>query len=152
MIDRSGKYDVSVHQMYCGELVIRNIVVVDDIPGFRAQTVTCTRSGGIVAQALTRTKGELWTEDDLEFLRQTMGIPTREVADAYVNFLYSPQAQDIEARNFYRPRSADVAAKYAAQFPQVKTFTLAEVFGDWRKAQAKFFADGAIFDQIGPGN
>jgi sulfate transport system substrate-binding protein len=77
---------------------------------------------------------------------------TREIADAYVKFLYSPQAQDIEARNFYRPRSVEVAAKYARQFPQVKTFTLAEVFGDWRKAQAKFFADGAIFDQIGPGN
>jgi sulfate transport system substrate-binding protein len=77
---------------------------------------------------------------------------TREVADAYVKFLYSPQGQDIEARNFYRPRSPEVAAKYAAQFPQVKTFTLAEVFGDWRKAQAKFFADGAIFDQIGPGH
>lgn len=77
---------------------------------------------------------------------------TAEVADAYLKFLYTPQAQDIEARNFYRPRSPDVAAKYAAQFPQVKTFTLAEVFGDWRKAQAKFFADGAIFDQVGPGN
>jgi sulfate transport system substrate-binding protein len=77
---------------------------------------------------------------------------TREVADAYLKFLYSPQAQDIEARNFYRPRSPEVAARYATQFPQVKTFTLAEVFGDWRKAQAKFFADGAIFDQIGPGN
>jgi sulfate/thiosulfate transport system substrate-binding protein len=77
---------------------------------------------------------------------------TREVADAYLKFLYSPQAQDIEARNFYRPRSPEVAARYAKQFPQVKTFTLAEVFGDWRKAQAKFFADGAIFDQIGPGN
>jgi len=77
---------------------------------------------------------------------------TQEVADAYVKFLYSPQAQDIEARNFYRPRSPDVAAKYAAQFPKVNTFTLNEVFGDWRKAQAKFFAERAIFDQIGPGN
>ncbi|UPG93396.1 sulfate ABC transporter substrate-binding protein [Luteibacter aegosomatissinici] len=77
---------------------------------------------------------------------------TRDVADAYLKFLYSPQAQDIEARNFYRPRSADVAAKYAAQFPKVNTFTLNDVFGDWRKAQAKFFAEGALFDQIGPGN
>jgi len=77
---------------------------------------------------------------------------TREVADAYLTFLYSPQAQEIEARNFYRPRSPEVAAKYASQFPKVTTFTLADVFGDWRKAQARFFAEGAIFDQIGPGH
>jgi len=76
---------------------------------------------------------------------------TRQVAEAYLKFLYSPQAQEIEARNFYRPRSQAIAAKYAAQFPQVKTFTLADVFGTWRQAQAKFFADGGVFDQIGPG-
>ncbi|MGH8157750.1 MAG: sulfate ABC transporter substrate-binding protein [Rhodanobacter sp.] len=73
----------------------------------------------------------------------------RAVADAYVKFLYSPQAQAIEAKNFYRPRLPEVSAKYAAQFPKVNTFTINEVFGDWRQAQAKFFADGAIFDQIG---
>ena len=76
----------------------------------------------------------------------------RAVAEAYLKFLYTPQAQDIEARHFYRPRLAAVASKYAAQFPAVKTFTLAQVFGDWRKAQAKFFADGGVFDQIGPGS
>ena len=77
---------------------------------------------------------------------------TRQVAEAYLKFLYTPQAQEIEARNFYRPRSAAAAAKYAAQFPQVHTFTLAEVFGSWRQVQAKFFADGGVFDQIGPGH
>ncbi|MHB1059274.1 MAG: sulfate ABC transporter substrate-binding protein [Rhodanobacter sp.] len=77
---------------------------------------------------------------------------TRQVAEAYLKFLYSPQAQEIEARNFYRPRSPAVAARYAAQFPKVATFTLADVFGTWRQAQAKFFADGGVFDQIGPGN
>lgn len=75
----------------------------------------------------------------------------RAVAEAYLEFLYTPQAQDIEARHFYRPRLATVARKYAGQFPAVKAFTLNEVFGDWRKAQAKFFADGGVFDQIGPG-
>lgn len=76
---------------------------------------------------------------------------TREVADAYLKFLYSPQGQELEAKHFYRPRSAEVARKYAAQFPRVNTFTIDEL-GGWRQAQAKFFADGAIFDQIGPGN
>jgi len=75
----------------------------------------------------------------------------RAVAEAYLKFLYAPRAQDIEARHFYRPRLAAVAQKYAGQFPSVKTFTIAQLFGDWRKAQAKFFADGGVFDQIGPG-
>ena len=77
---------------------------------------------------------------------------TRAVAEAYLKFLYSPQGQAIEARNFYRPRSPQVAQQFAAQFPKVNTFTIGEVFGSWRQAQAKFFADGAIFDQIGPGS
>jgi sulfate/thiosulfate transport system substrate-binding protein len=76
----------------------------------------------------------------------------RAVAEAYLKFLYTPQAQDIEARHFYRPRLAAVAQKYASQFPAVKTFTIAQLFGDWRKAQAKFFADGGVFDRIGPGS
>jgi sulfate transport system substrate-binding protein len=76
----------------------------------------------------------------------------RAIAEAYLKFLYTPQAQDIEARNFYRPRLPEVAQKYASQFPSVKTVTIAELFGDWRKAQAKFFADGGVFDQIGPGS
>ena len=77
---------------------------------------------------------------------------TRAIAEAYLKFLYSPQGQAIEARNFYRPRSPQVAQQFAAQFPKVNTFTIDEVFGNWRQAQAKFFADGAIFDQIGPGS
>jgi len=77
---------------------------------------------------------------------------TRAVAEAYLQFLYSPQGQAIEARNFYRPRSPQVAQQFAAQFPRVNTFTIDEVFGNWRQIQAKFFADGAIFDQIGPGS
>lgn len=76
----------------------------------------------------------------------------RTVAEAYLKFLYTPQAQEIAARHFYRPRLAPVAQKYAGQFPKVKTFTVAQLFGDWRRAQAKFFADGGVFDQIGPGN
>lgn len=76
---------------------------------------------------------------------------TRAIAQAYLEFLYSPEGQAIEARNFYRPRSPEVARQFAAQFPAANTFTIDELFGGWRQAQAKFFADGAIFDQIGPG-
>jgi sulfate/thiosulfate transport system substrate-binding protein len=77
---------------------------------------------------------------------------TRAVAEAYVQFLYSPQGQEIAAKNFYRPRSPDIAKRFASQFPATNMFTINELFGDWRQAQAKFFSDGAIFDQIGTGN
>jgi sulfate transport system substrate-binding protein len=73
---------------------------------------------------------------------------TRKVAEAYVNYLYSPAGQDIAARNFYRPRLSEVAARYAGQFPQIPLFTVDEVFGGWQKAQATHFADGGVFDQI----
>lgn len=72
---------------------------------------------------------------------------TRAVAEAYLQYLYSPEGQDIAARNFYRPRLDSVAKKYASAFPKVKLFTLAEVAGDWQKAQATHFADGGVFDQ-----
>jgi sulfate transport system substrate-binding protein len=77
---------------------------------------------------------------------------TRAVAQAYVEFLYSPQGQEIAAKNYYRPSAADVAARFASQFPVTHTFTINEVFGDWRQAQSKFFNDGAVFDQIGAGH
>jgi len=73
---------------------------------------------------------------------------TRAVAEAYLQYLYSPEGQEIAARNFYRPRLESVAKKYASTFPKVKLFTLADVAGDWHKAQATHFADGGVFDQI----
>ncbi|GLQ98409.1 sulfate ABC transporter substrate-binding protein [Dyella mobilis] len=76
---------------------------------------------------------------------------TQKIAQAYLQYLYSPEGQAIAARHFFRPRLASVAVAYAAQFPAVKTFTLAEQFGDWRKAQATYFADGGVFDQITEG-
>jgi sulfate transport system substrate-binding protein len=76
---------------------------------------------------------------------------TRAVAEAYLKFLYSPQGQAIAAKHYYRPRSGEAMAQYAHQFPKVNLFTLKDTFGDWRQVQAKFFANGAIFDQIGPG-
>ena len=73
---------------------------------------------------------------------------TRALAQAYLEYLYSPEGQEIAARRYYRPRLAAVQKKYAAQFPRVKLFTIAEIAGDWQKAQIKHFADGGIFDQV----
>jgi sulfate transport system substrate-binding protein len=73
---------------------------------------------------------------------------TTEVAAAYLNYLYSDEGQEIEARNFYRPSNPAIAAKYAANFPQLKLVTVDQEFGGWTKAQATHFADGGVFDQI----
>jgi sulfate transport system substrate-binding protein len=73
---------------------------------------------------------------------------TTEVAKAYLEFLYSPEGQEIEAKNYYRPRSAKVLAKYADHFPKLNLFTIDELFGGWQKAQARHFADGGVFDKI----
>lgn len=73
---------------------------------------------------------------------------TRKVAESYLQFLYSPEGQDLIGRNFYRPTVPEVAAKYAGQFPKVALFNIDQVFGGWQKAQKKHFADGATFDQI----
>ncbi|VFR57388.1 Sulfate and thiosulfate binding protein CysP [plant metagenome] len=73
---------------------------------------------------------------------------TRAAAQAYLEFLYTPEAQEIIAKNYYRPTNKDVAAKYAKQFPDVKLVTIDKEFGGWRKAQADHFNDGGTFDQI----
>jgi len=73
---------------------------------------------------------------------------TRKQAQAYLEFLYTPEGQEIAARNYYRPRDAKVAAKYAKQFAPVKLFTIDELFGGWRTAQKTHFDDGGVFDQI----
>ncbi|HEV7489975.1 MAG TPA: sulfate ABC transporter substrate-binding protein [Rhodanobacteraceae bacterium] len=73
---------------------------------------------------------------------------TRKVAEAYLRYLYSPEGQEIAARNGYRPRDATIATKYAAKFPALPLFTVDERFGGWQKAQATHFADGGTFDQI----
>ena len=73
---------------------------------------------------------------------------TRKIATAYLEYLYSPEGQEIAAKNYYRPRDAKVAAKYAKQFGKVNLFTIDEVFGGWEKAQKAHFADGGSFDKI----
>jgi sulfate transport system substrate-binding protein len=73
---------------------------------------------------------------------------TKAVAQAYLEFLYTPEGQEIVARHYFRPRLKAVADKHAAQFPRLNLFTIDEAFGGWAKAQAAHFADGAVFDQI----
>ena len=73
---------------------------------------------------------------------------TRKVAEAYLQYLYSPEGQELAAANYYRPRDPKVAARYAGKFANVKLFTIDQVFGGWAKAQKVHFDDGAIFDQI----
>ncbi len=73
---------------------------------------------------------------------------TRTVAQAYLEFLYSQEAQELAAKHYYRPHFKAITAKYVGQFPRMELFTIAEVFGDWQRAQQTHFNDGGIFDQI----
>jgi sulfate/thiosulfate transport system substrate-binding protein len=73
---------------------------------------------------------------------------TRALAEAYLQYLYSPEGQEIAAKRHYRPRDPAIAARFASNFANVKFFTIDEVFGGWQKAQKAHFADGGIFDQI----
>jgi sulfate transport system substrate-binding protein len=73
---------------------------------------------------------------------------TRVVAEAYLQYLYSPEGQEIAAKHHYRPRDPGVAAKYAASFAHSTLFTIDEVFGGWQAAQTTHFADGGTFDQV----
>ena len=73
---------------------------------------------------------------------------TRAIAQAYLEYLYTTEGQEIAAKHYYRPRLAAAAKKYAGNFPKVKLFTIDEVFGGWSKVQKAHFDDGGIFDQI----
>lgn len=73
---------------------------------------------------------------------------TTEVAKAYLEHLYSEEAQEIAAKHYYRPRLKSVAARHANEFPKLTLFTINDVFGNWQNAQKTHFADGGVFDQI----
>ncbi len=73
---------------------------------------------------------------------------TRAVAEEYLKYLYTEEAQDIIGKHFYRPTSAKAQAKYARQLPKINLFTIDQAFGGWDKAAKDHFADGAAFDQI----
>jgi sulfate/thiosulfate-binding protein len=73
---------------------------------------------------------------------------TRAAATAYLQYLYTPEGQDIAGRHYYRPTDAKTAAKYAQLFPKIDLFTVGDAFGGWARAQKTHFADGGVFDQI----
>jgi len=77
---------------------------------------------------------------------------TKTVAQAYLEYLYTPEGQEIAAKNYYRPRSEAALQKFSANFPKVTTFTIDELFGGWQKAQKIHFGDGGILDQIQSAN
>lgn len=69
-------------------------------------------------------------------------------SQAYLEFVWTPEGQEIAAQNYLRPRNADVFKKYASLFPKLSLFTVDEVFGGWKKVQKQHFDDGAVFEQI----
>lgn len=73
---------------------------------------------------------------------------TRQVAEAYLEYLYSEEGQEIAAKHFYRPTNEKVSKKYIKQFPQIELFKIDEAFGGWKNAHKMHFADGGTFDQI----
>jgi sulfate/thiosulfate-binding protein len=146
--------------------VYENVPVLDS--GARGSTVTFAQRG--VGDVLLAWENEAWLSlkefgaDKFDVVYPPASIlaeppvalvdkvvdrkGTRAVAQAYLEYLYTPEAQEIEAKNFYRPIDPTVAAKYASRFPKLKLFSIDDTFGGWTNAQKTHFADGGVFDQI----
>lgn len=162
---RSANNDEAAARNFVAD-VYRNVPVLDT--GARGATVTFVERG--IGDVLLAWENEAFLAlqqfgpDKFEIIAPSVSIlaeppvaivdsvvdkrGTRKEAEAYLNYLYSAEGQEIAARHFYRPRLPAVAAKYADRFPKIPLFTIAEVFGGWDKAQATHFADGGVFDQI----
>jgi len=146
--------------------VYENVPVLDS--GARGSTVTFAQRG--VGDVLLAWENEAWLSlkefgaDKFDVVYPPASIlaeppvaivdkvvdrkGTRAVAQAYLEYLYTPEAQEIEAKNFYRPTDPAVATKYASKFPKLKLFSIDDTFGGWTSAQKTHFADGGVFDQI----
>ncbi len=143
----------------------RNVPVLDN--GARGSTTTFTQRG--IGDVAISWENEAWLalkelgSDKYEIVIPSISIlaepsvavvdkvvlrrGTRTVAEEYLKYLYTPEGQEIAARNYYRPRNAAVAAKHAELFPKLELVTIKD-FGGWAKAQKEHFGDGGIFDQI----
>jgi len=148
--------------------IYKNVPILDT--GARGATVTFVERGigdVLIAwenEALLAVKGEMGAKGQFQIVAPSVSIlaeppvavvdkvankhKTAQVATAYLQFLYTPEGQEIAAKHYYRPRNEAVAAKYAAQFPKLQLFTIDQVFGGWAKAQKTHFDDGGVFDQI----
>lgn len=158
-------YDNAAARAAVAELY-KHVPVLDT--GARGATVTFAQKG--IGDVLLNWENELYLAQD-EFGKDkfdivypsvsVLGEPpvavvnsvvdkkgTRPVAEAYLSFLYSKEAQDVIGQWHYRPRDTAILKKYSADFPPLKLFTVDETFGGWAKAQQTFFADGGVFDQI----
>ena len=146
--------------------LFKNVPVLDT--GARGATTTFVERG--IGDVLIAWENEALLamkerrQNDLELIRPSLSIlaeppvawvdkvvgkrGTTEVAKAYLEFLFTPEGQEIAAKNFYRPRLEAVALKYAGTFPKVSLFTIDEVFGGWQKAQQTHFNESGVFDQI----
>jgi sulfate transport system substrate-binding protein len=145
--------------------LFRNVPVLDS--GARGATTTFVQRG--LGDVLLAWENEAYlaideTKDKVDIVVPSVSIlaeppvtvvdsvvdrkKTRAAAEAYLQFLYSPEGQELAARHHYRPRDEKVAAKYANRFAKLTLFTIDDVFGGWQKAQSTHFADKGIFDQI----
>ncbi len=146
--------------------IYKNVPVLDT--GARGSTVTFVERG--VGDVLLAWENEAYLAvkefgaDNFEIVAPSISIlaeppvaivdsvvdkkGARAVAEAYLKHWYTPEAQEIAARNFYRPRDPEVAKKYAANFAKVDLFTIDDVFGGWTKAQKEHFTEGGVFDKI----
>ena len=144
----------------------KNVPVLD--AGARGATTTFIQNG--IGDVLIAWENEAYLalaetgKDKVEIVNPSMSIlaeppvaivekvaatkGTTAAAKAYLEFLYTPEGQEIAAKNHYRPRDKEVAARHSGEFPALKLFTIAEVAGDWKTAQKKHFDDGGIFDKI----
>ena len=120
------------------------------------RAIAATQAGAfkdeIVPVSFTRTDGSSdihHIDEGIRFDASLEGIRgVKLIAEGYLNFLYSPLAQDLIGQHHFRPRHAAALAKFGGKFPKLPLVTIDKEFGGWRKAQATFFADGGVFDQI----
>jgi sulfate/thiosulfate transport system substrate-binding protein len=158
-------YDNAASRQFIAALY-KNVPVLDT--GARGSTVTFAQKG--VGDVLIAWENEAWlTQEEFGSDRYEIVYPsvsilaeppvavvdkfveergTRQVAEAYLKFLYTPEAQGVIGQLHYRPRSTEALQKHAAQLPPLPLVTIDETFGGWERAQKTFFADGGVFDQL----
>jgi sulfate/thiosulfate transport system substrate-binding protein len=160
---RAGGNDAKAREYVTA--LFRNVPVLDS--GARGATTTFVQRG--IGDVLLAWENEAYLalaeeKDKVEIVTPSISIlaeppvavvdkvvarkGTKAVAEAYLQFLYTPEGQEIAAKNHYRPRDQKVAAKYAGTFAKVQLFTIDEAFGGWQAAQKAHFADGGTFDQV----
>ena len=163
-LEKNGNDEAKAKQFVAD--LFKNVPVLDS--GARGSTVTFTQRE--IGDVLLAWENEAFLSlqefgaDKLEIVVPSLSIlaeppvtvvdsvvdrkGSRKIAEAYLQFLYTREGQEIAAKNFYRPRQPELATQYAGRFVDVKLVTIDQSFGGWRAAQEKHFADGGVFDQI----